>query len=99
MKWKNTHHAHFHMLNPNGISLADKALALKLLCEYIIEQNNTDYMGFMEINLDTMCGNLTRMIHDTVKKYFSHSKITTASSCIPVNHFFKPGGTMSIIQG
>eukprot|EP00957_Ditylum_brightwellii_P181654 13837601-Ditylum_brightwellii.AAC.1 len=53
----------------------------------------------MEINLDTMCQNITRIIQDTARKHFSHSKITTASLCIPVKHFFDLGGTLSIIQG
>eukprot|EP00957_Ditylum_brightwellii_P158193 12041278-Ditylum_brightwellii.AAC.1 len=60
IKWKKSQHTHFCVLNPNSISLADNTLALKLLYEYITEQN-TGYIGFMEINLDTMCGNVTKI--------------------------------------
>eukprot|EP00957_Ditylum_brightwellii_P018892 1420816-Ditylum_brightwellii.AAC.1 len=32
-------------------------------------------------------------------KHFIHSKVTLASSCIAVRNYFKPGRTMSLIQG
>eukprot|EP00957_Ditylum_brightwellii_P185360 14114199-Ditylum_brightwellii.AAC.1 len=53
----------------------------------------------MEHSLDTLCGNIPRTIHDTVQHHFEHSKVTMASSCIHVQNHFKPGGTMSMIQG
>eukprot|EP00957_Ditylum_brightwellii_P041724 3159947-Ditylum_brightwellii.AAC.1 len=34
-----------------------------------------------------------------MRKHFTHSKVTLASSCAPVRNYFKPGGTMSLIQG
>eukprot|EP00957_Ditylum_brightwellii_P145102 11051705-Ditylum_brightwellii.AAC.1 len=34
-----------------------------------------------------------------MQKYFTHSKVTLVSSCIPVRNYFKPGGMMSLIQG
>eukprot|EP00957_Ditylum_brightwellii_P126416 9636703-Ditylum_brightwellii.AAC.1 len=34
-----------------------------------------------------------------MRKHFTHSKVTLASSCISVKNYFKPGGTMSLIQG
>eukprot|EP00957_Ditylum_brightwellii_P174020 13249301-Ditylum_brightwellii.AAC.1 len=86
------------MINPNGVSLADKALALKLMCEFILSQDS-DYNGFMEHNLDTLCGKVTRIIHETVRKHFTHSKVTLASSYTPAKNYFKPGGTISLIQG
>eukprot|EP00957_Ditylum_brightwellii_P165445 12595936-Ditylum_brightwellii.AAC.1 len=39
------------------------------------------------------------MIHDTIQHHFEHSKVIMASLCIPVQNYFKPGGTMSLIQG
>eukprot|EP00957_Ditylum_brightwellii_P094774 7217274-Ditylum_brightwellii.AAC.1 len=86
------------MINPNGVSLADEALAFKLMCESICTQNS-DYNGFMEHNLDTSCGKVTQTVHETMRKHFTHSKVTLTSSCVLVKNYFKPGGMMSLIQG
>eukprot|EP00957_Ditylum_brightwellii_P126257 9625755-Ditylum_brightwellii.AAC.1 len=55
------HHMRSHIINPCGLSLADKALELKNLCE-IMSHYNTDYMGFSKINLDTLSGKVTKQI-------------------------------------
>eukprot|EP00957_Ditylum_brightwellii_P036822 2788658-Ditylum_brightwellii.AAC.1 len=60
--------------------------------------NGTDYMGYMETNLDTLCGSVTKVIHENARKVFNQCKIISASSIIPVENYYKPGGTMSIIQ-
>eukprot|EP00957_Ditylum_brightwellii_P055965 4241101-Ditylum_brightwellii.AAC.1 len=59
---------------------------------------NTYYMGFSEINLDTLSKKITRQIKDTVKNQFRHSKTTLASLTILVTNNYKPGGNMSIVQ-
>eukprot|EP00957_Ditylum_brightwellii_P195518 14897597-Ditylum_brightwellii.AAC.1 len=64
-----------------------------------MNEQNTDHMGFMEINLDTRCRNMTWIICNTTCSHLSHCKFNTASSYTLVKHFFKPGGTMSITQG
>eukprot|EP00957_Ditylum_brightwellii_P066158 5020378-Ditylum_brightwellii.AAC.1 len=69
-----------------------------MLCKFILSQN-LDYNGLTEHNLDTLCGNVTRTIHDTVQHHFEHSKVTMASLCIPVQNYSKLGGMMSLIQG
>eukprot|EP00957_Ditylum_brightwellii_P042816 3241438-Ditylum_brightwellii.AAC.1 len=33
-----------------------------------------------------------------MQKHFTHSKVTLASPYVPVRNYFKPGGTMSLIQ-
>eukprot|EP00957_Ditylum_brightwellii_P132466 10101794-Ditylum_brightwellii.AAC.1 len=33
-----------------------------------------------------------------MQKHFTYSKVTLASSCVPVRNYFKPGGMMSLIQ-
>eukprot|EP00957_Ditylum_brightwellii_P185367 14114741-Ditylum_brightwellii.AAC.1 len=60
--------------------------------------NGTDYMGCMETNFDTLCGSVTKVIHENARKVFNQCKIASASSRIPVENYYKPGGTMSIIQ-
>eukprot|EP00957_Ditylum_brightwellii_P112684 8589652-Ditylum_brightwellii.AAC.1 len=61
--------------------------------------NGTKYMGYMEMNLDTLCRSITKVIHDNTRKVFNQCKIVSASSIIPVENYYKPGGTMSIVQG
>eukprot|EP00957_Ditylum_brightwellii_P026262 1986676-Ditylum_brightwellii.AAC.1 len=34
-----------------------------------------------------------------MQKHFARSKVTLASSCVPVRNYLKPGGMMSLIQG
>eukprot|EP00957_Ditylum_brightwellii_P088121 6712542-Ditylum_brightwellii.AAC.1 len=61
--------------------------------------NGTDYMGYIETNLDTLCGSVIKAIHDNTRKVFNQCKIVSASLSIPIENYYKPGGTMSIIQG
>eukprot|EP00957_Ditylum_brightwellii_P007020 530963-Ditylum_brightwellii.AAC.1 len=61
--------------------------------------NGTNYMGYMETNLDTLCRSVTKVIHNNAKKVFNQCKIVSASSIIPVDNYYKSGGTMSTIQG
>eukprot|EP00957_Ditylum_brightwellii_P116955 8921220-Ditylum_brightwellii.AAC.1 len=83
---KSAGHMHCHMINPNGVSLADEASAFKWMGESIYTQNS-NYNGFMEHNLDTLCGKITRTIHETMRKHFTHSKVTLASSYVSVRLF------------
>eukprot|EP00957_Ditylum_brightwellii_P141723 10797860-Ditylum_brightwellii.AAC.1 len=61
--------------------------------------NGTDYMGYMETNLNTMCRSITKTICENARKVFNQCKIVSANLSIPVENYYKPGGTMSIIQG
>eukprot|EP00957_Ditylum_brightwellii_P001768 136033-Ditylum_brightwellii.AAC.1 len=61
--------------------------------------NGTNYMGYMETNLDTVCGSITKVIHDNTRKVLNQCKIVSATSSISVENYYKPRGTMSIIQG
>eukprot|EP00957_Ditylum_brightwellii_P127922 9755447-Ditylum_brightwellii.AAC.1 len=86
------------MINPNGISLANNSLEFKMLCKESMA-NGTDCMGYMETNLGMMCKSVTKAIHKNPRKVFNQCKIVSASLSIPVKNYYKPGGTMSIIQG
>eukprot|EP00957_Ditylum_brightwellii_P170366 12967470-Ditylum_brightwellii.AAC.1 len=86
------------MINPNGISLANNGLEFKMLCKESMA-NRTDYMGYMETDLDTQCRSVTKVIHKKAKKVFNQCKIVSASLSTPVENYYKPGGTVSIIQG
>eukprot|EP00957_Ditylum_brightwellii_P051357 3895130-Ditylum_brightwellii.AAC.1 len=62
------------MINPNRILLANNGLEFKMICKESMA-NGTDYMGYMETNLDTLYGSVTKQV------------------------YYRPEGTMSIIQG
>eukprot|EP00957_Ditylum_brightwellii_P058103 4406313-Ditylum_brightwellii.AAC.1 len=61
--------------------------------------NGTNYMGYMETNLDTLCGSITKVTHKNARKVFNQCKIVSASLSIPVENYYKPRGAISIIQG
>eukprot|EP00957_Ditylum_brightwellii_P138208 10535439-Ditylum_brightwellii.AAC.1 len=61
--------------------------------------NRTDYMGYMEMNLDTLYRSVTKAIHKNTRKVFNQCNIVSANSSTPVENYYKPGGTMCIIQG
>ena len=60
-------HTRFHFLNPNGLSLADDGLEFNMLCNTVLE-NDIDHMGLMEVNLDTMCGLVNKLLTDVSQK-------------------------------
>eukprot|EP00957_Ditylum_brightwellii_P132058 10068685-Ditylum_brightwellii.AAC.1 len=62
-------------------------------------ENGIDHMGLMEVNLDTMCGSVAKLLNEVSRKIFTHSQINCASSSIPVKEYYKPGGTLSMTQG
>eukprot|EP00957_Ditylum_brightwellii_P149194 11361210-Ditylum_brightwellii.AAC.2 len=78
--------------------MAGKAVDLNLLCEFI-NKNITDYMGFMEINLGTLCEKVSKGVRDTINSNFNYGRVTMTSSTIPTANNYKPDGTMNIVQG
>ena len=58
-----------------------------------------NHMGLMEVNLDTMCGSVTKLLNEVSRKIFTHSQLNSASSYLPVKEYYKPGGTTSMTQG
>eukprot|EP00957_Ditylum_brightwellii_P074506 5661077-Ditylum_brightwellii.AAC.1 len=53
----------------------------------------------MEVNLNTMCGSVTKLLNNVSRKIFTHCQLNSASSCIPVKEYYKSGDTISMIQG
>eukprot|EP00957_Ditylum_brightwellii_P108988 8314047-Ditylum_brightwellii.AAC.1 len=60
---------------------------------------NMDYMGLIEINLDTTNHEVKKRIIKDTKKRIKKSSIQATSSNIPMENFYKPGGVLSICQG
>eukprot|EP00957_Ditylum_brightwellii_P168598 12832820-Ditylum_brightwellii.AAC.1 len=53
----------------------------------------------MEVNLDTMCGSVTKLLNDVSRNIFNHNQLNSASSSTPVKEYYKPSGTLSMTQG
>eukprot|EP00957_Ditylum_brightwellii_P164586 12530653-Ditylum_brightwellii.AAC.1 len=53
----------------------------------------------MEVNLDAMCGSVTKCLDDVSRKIFTHSQLNSTSSCIPVKEYYKLGGAISMTHG
>eukprot|EP00957_Ditylum_brightwellii_P183810 14000851-Ditylum_brightwellii.AAC.1 len=60
---------------------------------------NTDYFGFIEINLDTMGQKVRKRTQDVTRKRLKVSSINLANSYFPVQNIHKPGGVMSFTHG
>eukprot|EP00957_Ditylum_brightwellii_P142664 10869783-Ditylum_brightwellii.AAC.1 len=58
-----------------------------------------DYMGYPEINLDTMQEKVKSTLKILTHAIFMHLPFKISSLTIPAKHQFKPGGTMCILQG
>eukprot|EP00957_Ditylum_brightwellii_P101426 7729444-Ditylum_brightwellii.AAC.1 len=59
----------------------------------------TDHIGLVEIKLDTMYQEVRQQTRDESKQRLQTSSVNMASSWIPVQNVYKPGGVMSIAQG
>eukprot|EP00957_Ditylum_brightwellii_P164601 12532637-Ditylum_brightwellii.AAC.1 len=60
---------------------------------------NMDYMGLIEINLDTMNHEVQKRITEETKKRINQISVQLTSSIIPMENFYKPSGVLSICQG
>jgi hypothetical protein len=95
---KDSKNNQFHFLNTNGISLANDNLEITMFCETMLEYN-MDYMGLIEINLDTTNHEVQKQITEETKKRINQISVQLTSSNIPMENFYKPGGVLSICQG
>eukprot|EP00957_Ditylum_brightwellii_P052729 3997255-Ditylum_brightwellii.AAC.1 len=98
METKDPAHSCVQFINPNGITFNDNNLDITLLCETMLEYG-TDHVELVEINLDTMCQEVRQRICNEIKQQLQTSAVNMASSWIPVQKFYEPGGDMSIAQG
>eukprot|EP00957_Ditylum_brightwellii_P149844 11411622-Ditylum_brightwellii.AAC.1 len=69
-----------------------------MLCETMLEYN-MDYMGLIEINLDTTNHEVQKRITEETKKRINQISIQLTSSNVPMENFYKSGGVLSICQG
>ena len=95
---KSSKNTRFHFLNTNGISLANDNLEITMFRETMLEYN-MDYMGLIEINLDTTNHKVKKRITEETKKRINQISVQSTSSNKPMENFYKPGGVYSICQG
>lgn len=85
--------------NPNGFTYSNSTE--NDLTEHYNEilRLDTDLFCAAEINLDTTKHSVKHHLHSTTKHVFDHSWLTYSSTTIPSVNTYKPGGTLSLIQG
>ena len=78
------------------MKLDDKGGDLTAIAEFM-NNYQCDLVGFSEINLDVSKYRVKRIFADTLNRSFEANQISTSTSEIPFDTFYKPGGTMTAI--
>jgi hypothetical protein len=87
-----------YFINLNGINLTKGAVKFRDLCSEI-KQADIDILAASEHNLDTNKFVVRQLLQQMATQSFDHHTIQTATSSIPADKFYKPGGTMLLAQG
>jgi hypothetical protein len=87
-----------YFINLNGLSLKDKSVKFRELCEEI-QASDIHLFAAAEHNLDTNKFAVRKCLQDTARKTFKQHSLQLATSSIPAEKFYKPGGTMIMAQG
>jgi hypothetical protein len=87
-----------YFINLNGLNLTNKSVKFRELCEEI-RRSDIHLFAAAEHNLDTNKFSVRKCLQDTARKTFAQHHIQLATSTIPAEKFYKPGGTMVMAQG
>ena len=90
---KPSHIFRLYFQNVNGIRLDAKGGDLVPLCS-IIHELSCDVVGFAEVKLDVTKYSVKSILYDTFRSQFQSIKLSTSTSPIPFEGFYKPGGTL-----
>jgi exonuclease III len=84
--------------NPNGLNLGVSGGDLS---EYLEEMKRmqSDAVCLSEINLDTNKNSTKKKLHAACRSAYKNYKLQFSSSAIPSQEEYKPGGTLSLING
>ena len=83
--------------NINGFHIGDRGSRFTQICREV-RTLEVDHVGFAEINSNVELLEVKRLLHDTTKREFHHSVMSTSISSTPCSSSFKPGGVMSLVQ-
>jgi hypothetical protein len=83
--------------NINGFHIGDGGTRFKQICREI-RTLEVDHTGFAEINSNIELLGVQRILHETAKREFNLSIMSSSTSSTPCSSSFKPGGVMSIVQ-
>jgi exonuclease III len=93
-KRKNT--VRLYCQNINGLKLDEQGGDLNAINEFL-NIYQCDLVGFSEINLDVSKYKVRKFLSDTLNKSFDANQYSVATSEIPFQTNYKPGGTMTAI--
>ena len=82
--------------NVNGIRLDTNGGELCAIADFL-NGSQCDAVGFSEINLDVSKYRVRRILSDTFNRAFDSSRLSTSTSEIPFESFYKPGGTLTAL--
>ena len=82
--------------NINGLRLDSTGGDLSEISKFI-QAYQIDIVGFSEVNLDTSKYKIKQILSDTLRRTFDAHQYASATSEIPFEGFYKPGGTMTTI--
>ena len=85
-------------LNVNGLSLDQRGGRFDELCTFAKEVQ-ADLLCGQEHNLDTTQSNVRRILYETTRQHWHRSRVQFATTPIPFNTYYKPGGTMIMVLG
>jgi hypothetical protein len=87
-----------YFINLNGINLSKNGVQFKDICAEI-QQANINIFAAAEHNLDTNKFDVRQILQRTAQQALPHHFLQTATSSIPADKFYKPGGTLILAQG
>jgi hypothetical protein len=64
-----------------------------------MKRMDVDITCLYEINLDTHKSRVKKLLYENANQIFDYSRLSIASSAIPSDNEFKPGGTLLLSQG
>jgi hypothetical protein len=87
-----------YFINLNGINLTKGGIKFRDLCSEV-QKADIHILAASEHNLDTNKFVVRQLLQQMAKQTFEHHLLQTATSSIPADKFYKPGGTLLLAQG
>ena len=82
--------------NINGLRLDKNGGDLCAITDFL-NTYQCDAVGFSEVNLDVSKYQVRRILSDTLNRAFDCNRMSTSTSEVPFEGFYKPGGTLTAV--